>query len=147
MPLSDVAAIAVGLARTDFALRGDGKVSFDGSSWVLPATVQGWDQAAYDAAIAPPIPDLTFAQLLIGLEAEGWITTEEAEAWLAGDALPAAFMTAVSQLPAGQQFAAKARGYRMQKAVRSDPLVALLATIEEKTSAEVDAFFLTYSQV
>lgn len=95
---------------------------------------------------APPaiIPDLSFAQLLIGLVSEGWITEAEGGGWLVGT-LPAPVLAVIATLPAGQQFAAKARAIRPSAVVRADPLVAALAAAEGKTSAEIDAFFTTYA--
>ena len=95
---------------------------------------------------APPaiIPDLSFAQLLIGLVTEGWITEAEGGGWLVGT-LPAPVMAVIATLPAGQQFAAKARAIRPSVIVRADPLVASLAAAEGKSSADIDAFFTTYA--
>lgn len=103
------------------------------------------------AALPPPQPNpvpasLSFAQLLIGLVAEGWITEAEGEAWLAGT-LPTAVLLVIDSLPAGQRFAAKARALRPSEVLRSDPLVAAMGTAAGKTSAQIDAFFQTYAQV
>jgi len=97
---------------------------------------------------APPvvIPDLSFAQLLIGLVTEGWITEAEGGGWLVGT-LPAPVLAVIATLPSGQQFAAKARAIRPSAVVRADPLVAALAAAEGKSSADIDAFFTTYSGV
>ena len=96
----------------------------------------------------PPvvIPYLSFAQLMIGLVTEGWITEAEGEGWLVGT-LPAPVLLVISMLPTNQQFAAKARASRPSDVERADPLVAALATAEGKTSAEIDAFFTTYAAV
>lgn len=96
----------------------------------------------------PPvvIPNLSFAQLMIGLVTEGWITEAEGEGWLAGT-LPAAVLTVIGTLPTNQQFAAKARASRPSDIERADPLVAELAAAEGKTSEEIDTFFLTYAAV
>jgi hypothetical protein len=95
---------------------------------------------------APPprIPNLSFAQLLIGLVTEGWITEAEGGAWLVGT-LPDVVLLVISTLPQDQQFAAKARAIRPSEIVRDDPLVSMLATAEGKTSEEIDDFFVTYS--
>ena len=95
---------------------------------------------------APPviIPDLSFAQLLIGLVTEEWITEAEGGGWLVGT-LPAPVLAVIATLPSNQQFAAKARAIRPSAVVRADPLVAALAAAEGKTSAEIDAFFTTYA--
>lgn len=94
----------------------------------------------------PTVPNLTFAQLMIGLVAEGWITEAEGNAWLVGT-LPDPVLLVISTLPAGEQFAAKARAIRPSEVVRADPLVAALAWAEGKTSEEIDTFFYTYSGV
>ena len=94
----------------------------------------------------PVVPNLTFAQLMIGLVAEGWITEAEGNAWLVGT-LPDPVLLVISTLPAGEQFAAKARAIRPSEVVREDPLVAALAWAEGKTSEEIDDFFYTYSGV
>ena len=97
---------------------------------------------------APPviIPDLSFAQLLIGLVTEGWITEAEGEGWLVGT-LPDPVLLVISLLPTNQQFAAKARATRPSEIVRADPLVGALATAEGKTSSEIDNFFTTYAAI
>lgn len=89
---------------------------------------------------------LSFAQLMIGLVTESWITEPEGEAWLAGT-LPAAVFTVIDALPAGQQFAAKARAIRPSEVLRNDPLVSAMGTAAGKTEAEIDTFFTTYSGV
>ena len=97
---------------------------------------------------APPviIPNLSFAQLLIGLVTEEWITEAEGEGWLVGT-LPAPVLGVIATLPANQRFAAKARASRPSNVERADPLVGALASAEGKTPEELDEFFLTYSQV
>lgn len=99
-----------------------------------------------EAPPAPPVPDLSFAQLLIGLVAEQWITEAEGEAWLAGT-VPAAALALIDTLPANQRFAAKARAVRPSVVLRADPLVNALGAAQGKTAAELDTFFTTYSQV
>lgn len=89
---------------------------------------------------------LTFAQLLIGLVAEGWITEREGDAWLAGT-LPPAVLAAISARPAGARFAARARAARPSVVLRTDPLVSALAASQGKTDSEIDAFFTTYATV
>lgn len=93
-----------------------------------------------------PVPNLSFAQLMIGLVAEAWITEAEGEAWLAGT-LPLAVLTVIDSLPAEQRFAAKARALRPSEVLRSDPLVAAMGAAAGKTEAEIDAFFTTYAEV
>lgn len=87
---------------------------------------------------------LTFAQLLIGLVAEGWITQAEGEAWLAGS-LPGPALAVIGTLPEQMQFAAKARALRPSEVIRLDPLVSALAAAQGKTPEQIDTFFMTYA--
>jgi hypothetical protein len=98
------------------------------------------------APIPAPVPDLSFAQLMIGLVSEGWITTAEGEAWLTGT-LPAPVLTLIGTLPAGQQFPAKARALRPTIVERTDPLVSALGAAQGKTAAQLDDFFQTYAAI
>lgn len=92
------------------------------------------------------IVKITFAQLLIGLVAEGWITEAEGDGWLAGT-LPAPVLGLISTLPPQHRFAAKARAIRPSEVLRRDPLVEMLGVAQGKTSEQLDTFFATYSQV
>jgi hypothetical protein len=103
-------------------------------------------QAAAAAEATRAAMTLSFAQLLIGLVTEAWITEAEGNAWLAG-ALPNAVLTVIDSLPAGQRFAAKARALRPSEVLRNDPLVAAMGTAAGKTAEEIDTFFRTYAQV
>jgi hypothetical protein len=95
----------------------------------------------------PPVPDaISFAQLLIGLVSEQWITEAEGEAWLAGT-LPAPVLGLIATLPADQQFPAKARALRPSEVLRNDPLVNGMGQAAGKTPEEIDDFFRTYAQV
>lgn len=89
---------------------------------------------------------LSFAQLLIGLVTETWITEAEGEAWLAGT-LPGTVLLVIDGLPEGQRFAAKARALRPSEVLRGDPLVAAMGTAAGKTETEIDTFFQTYAGV
>jgi hypothetical protein len=102
---------------------------------------------APEPASTPPVPDaISFAQLLIGLVSEQWITEAEGEAWLAGT-LPAPVLALIATLPAEQQFPAKARALRPSEVLRADPLVELLGAAQGKTPEQLDDFFRTYSEV
>lgn len=103
-------------------------------------------QVAAAAEAARSSMKLSFAQLLIGLVTEQWITEAEGEGWLAGT-LPNAVLLVIDSLPAEQRFAAKARALRPSEVLRNDPLVASMGTAAGKTAAEIDAFFTTYAQV
>lgn len=90
---------------------------------------------------------LSFAQLLIGLVTEAWITQTEGTAWLINRTLPSAVTTLIGQLPTDQQFAAMARAVAPSEVLRLDPLVVALASAQGKTAAEMDEFFITYKDM
>lgn len=123
--------------------------------------VAGWTDGEYSLEQEPaPTPltaeevlaqtraamQLTFAQLLIGLVTEAWITEAEGEAWLTG-ALPAPVLALIASLPANQQFAAKARAIAPSVVLRTDPLVSSLGAAQGKTAEQLDTFFTTYASV
>ncbi len=132
-----------------------GRFSLSNGDIVSPAYA-GWSNGEYSLAEAPaPDPEvilqeqrqgmsLSFAQLLIGLVSEGWISQAEGEAWLAGT-LPAQVTMILSALPAEQQFAAKARALRPSVVQRMDPLVLGMMAAANKTAEQLDTFFMTYS--
>ncbi len=107
---------------------------------------QAVDPVPMTAEEMRPWLTLSFTQLLIGLDAEGWLTTAEAEAWLDGT-LPAPVNALIASLPDDQRFAAKARAKRPTVVERLNPLVIGLAAATGKTEAELDAFFQTYAQI
>jgi hypothetical protein len=130
------------------------RATIDGTDWTIPddaanryrqavlaAIAAGADVA--DEVIAPAqTTQITFAQLLIGMVTEGWITEAEGEAWLTGTP-PAPVLALIGQLPAGKRFAAKARAIRPSVVLLSDPTVQALGAMQGK-SAELPAFFNTY---
>ena len=87
---------------------------------------------------------LTFAQLLIGLVTEGWISEFEGEQWLQGT-LPPQVTALIETLPQEQQFPAKAHAARPSVVLRLDPLVVAMGAAQNKTPEEIDQFFRTYS--
>ena len=113
-----------------------------GIGWAL---VDGVWEAPPPAPLSVP-QSLTFAQLLIGLVTEAWITEAEGEAWLAG-VLPAQVTALIATLPVEQQFAAKARAARPSEVLRMDPFVVSMGAAHGKTPEELDQFFRTYSGV
>jgi hypothetical protein len=114
--------------------------SYDGSAFIAPPSPPPPEPQP------APIPNLSFAQLMIGLVSEGWITTAEGEAWLTGT-LPAPVLTLIGTLPAGQQFAAKARALRPTIVERTDPLVSALGAAQGKSPEQLDDFFRTYAAI
>jgi hypothetical protein len=130
------------------------RATIDGTPWTIPNDPANRYRQAVLAAIAAGADvtnetatpaqksEITFAQLLIGLVAEGWITEAEGEAWLTGTP-PAPVLALIGQLPAGQRFAARARAVRPSIVLLSDPLVQALGAMQGK-SAELPGFFNTY---
>ena len=120
---------------------------------VVSPAYEGWGNGEYTLVEAPiepalepgpePVPaSMSFAQLMIGLVTEKWITEAEGNQWLMGG-LPAAVLDVIATLPPDQQFAARARATRPSEVLRNDPLVNALGTNQE----EIDRFFRTYSGV
>lgn len=131
--------------------------SIDGSVWFGITPVSRFYKYVQDAiadgepvslpqAPVEPIPNLSFAQLLIGLVTEQWITEDEGDAWLSGS-LPSAVLALIDSLPIEQRFTAKARALRPSEVVRSDYLVNAMATASGKSDDDIDNFFRTYSGV
>jgi hypothetical protein len=143
------------IQRAQYLADGNISATVDGRFAVIPANP---GNRHFDAIVAGGIPvapyaappasvpqQMTFAQLLIGLVAEGWITEAEGDAWLEGR-IPAAARTLIGTLPQGQRFAAKARAARPSIVLRNDPLVTALATAQGRAD-DLDRFFTTYAAV
>jgi hypothetical protein len=129
----------------------------DGS--MLSPAVAGWSNGDYSLVEVPPPPaptpeealqaeragmQLSFAQMIIGLVAEQWITQADGEGWLAG-ILPPTVIATIHLLPQAHQFAAKAKATRPSYVARLDPLVEMMALAQKRSPAEIDAFFRTYA--
>lgn len=100
------------------------------------------------ANLPAPVPqEMSFAQLLIGLVAEGWLSAADARAWRDRVALPAQVQTLIATLPPEQQFAAETRALAPSVVLRSNPLVTALATLQGKTPEQLDDFFRKYAGV
>jgi len=139
-----------------------GKVA-EGSIFSLPngdvvsPAYAGWssgDYALSEAAPEPePVPDpdadrqfmnLSFAQLMIGLVTEQWITEAEGSLWLTGT-LPPQVQSTIAMLPAENRFAATAKATRPSVVERMDPLVQMMALAQGRSPEEVDDFFRKYA--
>ena len=136
----------VAVAEADFAAE---------QGWIeAPAQVgPGWSYENGEFTPPPSGPDLapvpqsiTFAQLLIGLVSEQWISEFEGEQWLQG-VLPPQVTSLIETLPLAEQFPAKARAARPSVVLRNDPLVVSMGAAQNKTAEEIDDFFRTYAQV
>lgn len=126
---------------------GDGAEPPEGAVEVMvepPSGTAVWQDGAW-AEVQPVPASITFAQLMIGLVAEGWISEAEGEGWLQGT-LPAGAQALIATLPEPMRFSARARATRPSEVLRSDPVVILMATAIGKAD-ELDAFFRTYSAV
>lgn len=89
---------------------------------------------------------MSFAQLLIGLVAEGWITEAEGDAWT-NRQLPAAVNDLIAGLPKAQRFAARTKAKLPSVVLRNDALVVALAAQQGKTPEQLDDFFRKYADV
>lgn len=101
--------------------------------------------ASFDQTV--PVPqEISFAQLLIGVVSEGWITESEGQSWLSGT-LPSAVLSLIDNLPVEQRFAAKVRAIRPSTIIRNDPFVVAMGFAAGKTTEEMDKFFQTYANL
>jgi len=89
---------------------------------------------------------MSFAQFIIGLVAEEWITEEEAHIWLSGT-LPPRVVSTISLVPADKRFATTAKALRPSTMYRLDPLLQIMALAQKRSKSEVDEFFSKYSSV
>jgi len=105
-----------------------GDAIWQGGDWAMPVPVP---------------PSITFAQLLIKLVREAWITEAEGLAWLGG-VLPPGVLALIATLPQAERFAATARALRPSEVLRADPLVNIMAAAIGK-AGELDDFFRTYN--
>jgi hypothetical protein len=124
----------------------------------LDASALFLEMVSVAAAYEPPPPELvaenarrdmqlTFAQLLIGLVSEEWITPAEGRAWRDRVSLPDVVVAMIATLPPEHQFAAETRILAPSVVLRTDPLVSALAEVQERTPEEIDQFFLKYAGV
>jgi hypothetical protein len=90
-------------------------------------------------------PELSFAQMLIGLVTLGWITEVEGQGWIEGT-LPADVEAYIASLPPEVRFAARAKVSRPSSIIRTDPYVNALAMLKNKQPEEVNQFFMGASQ-
>jgi hypothetical protein len=92
------------------------------------------------------VDQISFAQLVIGLVEEDFITEVEGDAWLEGR-LPKGVTDLLATLPKEMQFRGKAKAIRPSVILRNDPIVAALAVSKGMTPEQLDRFFVTYSTV
>lgn len=112
-----------------------------------PGADYEWDGSAWvhlEPAPEPVPVSISFAQLVIGLVAERWITEEDGRLWLTGT-LPPQVVSTINLIPEEQRFAATAKATRPSVVERMDPLVQRMALVQKRSDAEVDDFFRTYA--
>ena len=134
------------------AQAGEGHVAIEGEADDATQRIDIMTGAIVDLPpVAPvntwPSMQITPRQLFIGLARAGLITGAEAVAAATQGAMPATVDAAVSTLPAEAQVEARITWARMSVVMRSDPLVDLLAAAQGLTSAQVDAFFVSCSEI
>lgn len=136
-----------------------------GSQFTLPngdvvsPAYAGWSNGECELVEAPvdPTPEpepydprtsmrLSFAQMLIGLVTEQWITEADGNGWLVG-VLPPSVEATINLIPADQRFAARARATRPSEVLRLDPLVQMMSMAQGRSPEEVDDFFTRYATV
>ena len=126
---------------------------------VVSPAYAGWSNGEYELveAVVDPVPEpepydprtdmrLSFAQMLIGLVTEQWITEADGNGWLTG-VLPPSVEATINLIPADQRFAARARAARPSEVLRLDPLVQMMSMAQGRSPAEVDDFFARYAAV
>lgn len=130
------------------------------TNWVLASDGVGigwlYEAGGFSPPPPPSAPDpniaragmkLSFAQMMIGLVAEGWISPEEGRAWRDRVGLPAPVAALIATLPENQQFAAETRALAASEILRTDPLTVAIGMSQGKTPEQMDAFFTTYAKV
>ena len=97
---------------------------------VVSPAYAGWSNGEYELVevVVEPVTEpepydqradmrLSFAQMLIGLVAEEWITEADGNGWLVG-VLPPSVEATINLIPADQRFAARARATRPSEVMR-----------------------------
>lgn len=132
----------------------------DGEGWLsVPDYVFAGYRRVDGAFVAPeapppPVPQsLSFAQFLVGLVEQEWITEAEATAWLSGNSLPAAVEAALATLPetaedgSKPRLRARALALRPSEILRTNELLLMMAAMKGATPEQLDQFFRTYAGV
>ncbi len=110
-----------------------------------------WGGSAWQwvAPVPPPatIPDLSFAQMLIGLDQRGWVPRADLVAWRDNAVLPPLVVSVILSLPVAARFTAETRALRPSVVKADNPILKLIAASAGKTDADLSAFFIEFSQV
>jgi hypothetical protein len=91
----------------------------------------------------PPIPTITATQMLIVLQAMGFITEEEAKD---RSLFPTAFNALLGENTA-QNAAIEIRWANLTTVERNDPLVSAFASLLSLTSEQIDGMFIQAAQI
>lgn len=116
-----------------------------------PSPEDVWTGSAWQY-VAPPlppitIPDLSFAQMLIGLDQRGWVPRNDLVAWRDSAVLPPLVVSVILSLPVEARFTAETRALRPSVIKIDNPILQLIAASAGKTDADLEAFFIEFSQV
>lgn len=111
---------------------------------VTPKTAD--EVVAYDKANSP-IPVLSSSQMLFGLAHEGLITADEALAAATSGAVPASIQAVFNTLTGSVQMLARIRWARANEIIRTDPIIAQLASSVNWSADQTDDFFYKYSVI
>lgn len=107
-----------------------------------------WNGTTLSPPASPVLPvpaEISRLQLASGLYELGAITATEAEDMAAGPGIPAAIAAIIASLPIEQQVPTRIRFKGMTRAERTNPLVAAVAVVFGKTSAEMDDLWRGWS--
>lgn len=122
------------------------KARLVGGIWTVVEPAEAPVEPALEPGPEPVPASMSFAQLMIGLVAEQWITEEEGRLWLTGT-LPPQVISTINLIPAEQRFAATAKATRPSVVNRADALVQMMALVQKRSDAELDDFFRAYASV
>lgn len=94
------------------------------------------------SASEPPVPaQVTALQFIMACEELGHINETEAEAWVSKNALPAAVLTVIGELPQAKQSQARLRALGMTVADRNAEMIAVALTALGLEEADRDDLF------
>lgn len=98
--------------------------------------------------VPQPAIEVSKRQFYTALALQGFITTAEAEAAMAGNALPAALEIIVATIEdETEQFVARGKLLHATTYISTDPLVAPIAASQELSPQEVTQFFQGAAQL
>jgi hypothetical protein len=120
---------------------------------VVPMTAGEIAAHSWPVLQAPVPAEISFAQFIVGLTEQAWITDAEAAAWLGASALPATVEGALSGIPetgpdqTKPRLRARARALRPSVIQRSNELLLMMAQSRGASAAQLDDFFRKYAAI